>query len=254
MSNMAPSRLNLIERAVQIYKNQGLIHLLKSSPYGIRTLIKGNHSGPEEFYENRNKQSLRKGGYTDISANRIFLRSLLRNYVDEESSILEIGCNAGANLYCLQDTGYSKLNGIELNPNAIDLMEEEFPELYYNMNNIWIGRAQDMLGRLENNQFDTVYTMAVLQHIHNPEDLFSEIYRITGDILITIEAEKEVMKKRDVALSQFVFRDYNSIFTELGFTEIECMTEGSPDGDQKISKYEGNMKDLQDYTVRVFKK
>jgi SAM-dependent methyltransferase len=235
-------------------------HLLKKIPTGFSILFSGARSGNssteydsiEEGYQNRSKQSLRKGNYTKTNNTSILLRSLIDEYTgDKDVSVLEIGCNAGRNLICLYDSGYRNLSGVELNSAAIELMREEFPELEEDAN-ITVSRIQNIIGDFDDNQFDVVYTMAVLQHIdRDTEDLFSEMARITKDILIINEAESDAETFNS---AQFVFRDYHDIFSKQGMHELDHLVEGTSEANRKISNLDGDMTNHQNYTVRVFSK
>jgi pseudaminic acid biosynthesis-associated methylase len=91
------------------------------------------------------------------------------------SSVLEVGCNVANQLRSLQNSGYTNLFGIELQPYAV----ERAKELTKNIN-IVQGSAFDLPFR--DNYFDLVYTCGVLIHIA-PDDILKairEIYRVSG--------------------------------------------------------------------------
>jgi hypothetical protein len=46
-----------------------------------------------------------------------------------DARILEVGCNAGRNLAYLFDHGYTGVEGVEINPYAVDLLRSTFPQL-----------------------------------------------------------------------------------------------------------------------------
>lgn len=63
-------------------------------------------------------------------------------------------------------------------------------------------------------KFDLVFTMAVLEHIHNDSEwIFPEISKITKNYLITIEDEKTLS-------SRHFLRNYQNIFEKLGMKQI----------------------------------
>jgi len=49
--------------------------------------------------------------------------------VSPDSAVLELGCNAGANLERLRQLGYTDLAGLEINPTAVQELHEAFPSL-----------------------------------------------------------------------------------------------------------------------------
>ncbi len=73
---------------------------------------------------------------------------------------------------------------------------------------------ESIIKTFKDNEFDIVYTMAVLVHIHpDSEWTFYEIVRITGNLLLTIEDEFAVTQRHFA-------RKYKTIFEKLGMAEI----------------------------------
>lgn len=168
------------------------------------------------------------------AAGSIALVEIMNTYANKESSILEIGCNAGRNLNYLYTAGYANLCGIEISPKAIAKMEETYPDMaskirFYN------SPVEDIISRLKDNQFDVVFTMGVLMHLPYASDwIMSEIVRIASKFLITIESEHE---------KSFLHfhRDYGKIFEGLGMLQV------------REPEY-GKIKDMETYTCRIFRK
>ena len=122
----------------------------------------------------------------------------------EVESVLEIGCNCGRNLELLKDA--YELHGIELNPLAIDLMEQLYEDLFMQAN-ITIGDINEV-GLPE---VDLTFTMAVLEHI---KDL-SFLKRLKTKYFITMEDERG--KRR----WWYFKRNYKEIFEDLGYRQVE---------------------------------
>jgi SAM-dependent methyltransferase len=100
----------------------------------------------------------------------------------KDAHILEVGCNVGRNLAYLYDHGYTNLEGIEINPHAVQLLRQTFPQLAAVP--VRIGPAGEMLPDLKSDSFDLVYTMAVIEHIHPDESsVFDNMVRISPQIL-----------------------------------------------------------------------
>ncbi len=105
----------------------------------------------------------------------------------KDARILEVGCNVGRNIAYLYDNGYTKVEGVEINPHAVELLRETFPQL--SENEIHIGAAGETLQKFADDEFDLVYTMAVLEHIHPDESsVFDDMARI-GKHVLAIEPE-----------------------------------------------------------------
>lgn len=155
------------------------------------------------------------------------LLTVMECYGNKTDKILEIGCNVGRNLNSLYKEGFKNLNGIEINQEAIKIMRDYYPEMY-SASTIFESSVEDKIKEFQDDEFDVIFTMAVLMHIHkNSEWIFSEIVRITKKYLVIIEDEKGVARKNFP-------RNYKKIFESFGMRELEMF----------------NIKD--GYLVRVF--
>lgn len=167
----------------------------------------------------------------------IFLLSLITKHIDKESRILEIGCNVGRNLNELFCAGFDNLSGIEISKNAIATMGEAYPEMAKQIA-VHNGPVENLIQNFEDDSFDLVFTMAVLEHIHtDSEFVFPHMARITKRVLVTIEDEK--------GLSWRHFpRNYKKVFENLGMRQIEEVRLRAI----KVPGLNGN------FVARVFKK
>ncbi|MGP4077638.1 class I SAM-dependent methyltransferase [Halobacillus sp. K22] len=161
------------------------------------------------------------------------LADYVNKYMEKNGEVLEIGCNVGRNLNYLYEQGFHNLTGIEISEKAIDEMKKTYPSLIDN-STIINSPVENIIKTLPSNDYDLVFTMAVLEHIHpDSEWIFSDIARITGGYLITVEAEK--------AENWRLFpRNYKTIFEKIGLKQIkenDCRDMG-----------------LSNYTIRIFKK
>lgn len=138
-----------------------------------------------------------------------YLVSLIKQHVSNDASIIELGCNVGRNLNYLWQAGYSNLSGVEINEDAIRLMKESYPDMKAT---IYHGTIEERIKELQ--QYDLVFTMAVLEHVHKDSEwVFEEIARLAKRCLITIEDEKEVSERHFP-------RNYKKIFESFGFRQI----------------------------------
>ena len=111
----------------------------------------------------------------------------------KDARILEVGCNVGRNLAYLHDHGYHNLEGIEINPHAVDLLRTTYPQLADVP--VHLGPAEEVLPGLPD-EFDLVYTMAVLEHIHPDSAIvFEEIVRL-GRSVLSIEPPGRVSHRQ----------------------------------------------------------
>ena len=155
--------------------------------------------------------------------------------INENSSIMEIGCNCGKNLNYLYERRYQNLSGIEISPKAVALMRKEFPNLYYN-SSIFVNSLEGELKYIKSCSVDVIFSLAVLMHIHtNSEFIFKELVRITKKYIITLEDEK-----CSPAWSHYP-RNYKRVFEGLGMKQIKEVNVG-------------NVKGLVGHTLRVFRK
>ena len=175
------------------------------------------HKTKEELYEYWKKPwnggNLPKNYFEGIEKSK-FLLKFIKKYGTKESKIFEIGCNVGRNLNFLYNSNFKNLETVEISEDAVKLLKETFPEMA-NEIKIYNISIEDVINDFSNENFDIVFTMAVLEHIHDDSSwIFEEIVRITKKYLITIEDEK--------CLSWRHFpRNYKKIFEELGLKQIK---------------------------------
>jgi SAM-dependent methyltransferase len=163
-----------------------------------------------------------------------FLAELLTEHgTTPDAKILEVGCNVGRNLQVLWEHGFRLLTGIEINPAAIETMGREYPDMAAAAD-IQLGSAETVLPTMSTG-FDTVFTMAVLVHLHPDSDpvVHPNIARICNRLLVTIEAEEFVSERH-------FSRNYRHVFEPLGFRQVEQV----PCGPLDIG--------LETYVARVF--
>jgi SAM-dependent methyltransferase len=126
-----------------------------------------------------------------------------------DSRILEVGCNVGRNLAYLHDHGYRNVEGIEINPHAVAMLRESFPQLADNA--IHLGPAGEHLPGFADDSYDLVFTMAVIEHIHPDEAfIFDDFVRVSPRVL-------SIEPKRRHTHRQFP-HDVEQVFTSRGMT------------------------------------
>lgn len=164
-----------------------------------------------------------------------FLVEIVKRYAHPNARILEIGCNVGRNLNYLFLAGFKELSGIEISEKAVQLLKQSYPKMAGHAS-ICNKSVEESIRDFEDNEFDVVFTMAVLEHVHEDSEwIFSEIVRITRGFLITIEDE------RCVSWKHFP-RNYKAVFEFEGMKQVEEIN---------CSKVEGL---YSNFFARVFKK
>lgn len=104
-------------------------------------------------------------GITRMAMNEEFLSGLDRNI-----KILEVGSNTGNQLLALQEMGFSRLYGVELQPYAVEQSKKRTQHI-----NIIQGSAFDV--PFKDGFFDLVFTSGVLIHIA-PADIATALHEI----------------------------------------------------------------------------
>jgi SAM-dependent methyltransferase len=127
--------------------------------------------------------------------------------VDKHARILEIGCNAGPNLAALHERGFTNLEGVEINPDALNLLENTYPELPAALHNEPIEKFAQTMG-----DYDLVFTVAVLEHIHPDGDWMFKTIAENCRWLLTVEDEHGESPRHFP-------RNYREVFTKIGMVE-----------------------------------
>lgn len=138
----------------------------------------------------------------------------IKRHSNLNARILEIGCGVGRNLKSLLSAGFYRLEGIEINQEALRVLKTSYPDLAQKAK-LYNASIEEVIKTFQDGEFDVVFTMAVLEHIHKDNEwCFHEIARITKTLLITIEDE--------FTISPIHFpRNYKKIFQSLGLRQIE---------------------------------
>nr|WP_303650387.1 class I SAM-dependent methyltransferase [Halalkalicoccus sp. NIPERK01] len=151
------------------------------------------------------------------------LRRTLDRLPASDPSVLELGCSSGRHLAHLHEHGYRDLSGIEINDEAIDVMEETYPALAA-CGTFYLDTIEEVVTGFEDGRFDAVYSVETLQHIHpDNEWVFEELSRVTADLLVTVENEGSGDETVNYVNGEFplYYRDWEAVFSDLDFREVE---------------------------------
>lgn len=156
------------------------------------------------------------------------LVAILTHYCPPSAQILELGCGSGRHLEALRQAGFENLTGIDINDDAPEVLAEHYPVLAETVT-VQVGAVETRLPQIEADAFDVVFSVETLQHIPDEEtQVFSELPRITRDLVVTAENEgngptrgRDAYTCVDEGLPLY-YRDWKGIFTELGMAQLLC--------------------------------
>ena len=191
-----------------------LYHLIASSRiYKIIAYRPKSRDELHWFWRNPWDGSNRPHEYLEGKERSEFLVEIIKRYSQQDAKILEIGCGVGRNLHYLFCAGYKRLYGIEINEDSIRVLKENFSEME-NHAKIYNMPIEEKIMDFQNGEFDVVFTMAVLEHIHTDSEwVFPEMARITKNLLITIEDEHTYHWRHFP-------RNYKRVFEQFGMQQI----------------------------------
>lgn len=165
------------------------------------------------------------------------LRETIARHADADAEILELGCSSGRHLAHLYDHGYENVSGVEINADAFDVMDEQYPELAAG-GTFHHGAIEDVVPEFDEDAFDVVYSVETLQHLHpDAEWVFGELARVTETLLVTVENEGSAGDGGDgngtdgddgeAPAVNYIeddfplyYRDWHDIFTGVGLAEV----------------------------------
>ena len=136
------------------------------------------------------------------------LVGLIRRYASSDASVLEIGCNVGRNHHHLFEAGFTQLAGVDISEDAVGLLRRTYPAMAA-VARLHVRPVEEFLPSLVDDGFDVVFTMAVLERLHEDSaSVFVDIARVSKRLLVTVEDEREY------AWRQFP-RNYRKVFEGL---------------------------------------
>ena len=139
---------------------------------------------------------------------------------NKDISILEIGCNVGRNLDYLYKNGYANLSGVEISKYALIEFKERYKETHNNIS-LYNLSVENYYAKNNPPQVKMIFTMAVLEHIHNDSQwVFEKMAEQASRYLLTIEDEGSISWKHFP-------RNYKKVFEKCGMKQIdfECLSE-----------------------------
>jgi pseudaminic acid biosynthesis-associated methylase len=167
--------------------------------------------------EDMEKLTKKYYGVTRTKINDLFLGNLNRNY-----RILEVGCNIGNQLECLQKMGFTNLCGIDVSEYAVDYAKKHTTGL-----NIIHGNGLEI--PFKDGYFDIVFTSGVLIHINEKDllDVMKEIYRCSSRFIFGFEyfakerTEINYRGKDDLLWKDNFNKKYCDLFPEMKTVKLK---------------------------------
>ena len=185
-------------RAIQ----EGYINLICRNAYVY--VEEGDRNAYIEALKNIDRDFLKKKwrmNYFNISANQRFV-NLIKRQKEEHFSVLEIGCDMGANLLGIKNI-YPKCDimGLEINDKAVTIGK--------NMVNIQLGNIEAEEISFDQ-RFDYIIFGDVLEHLHNPQNVIEycrKILKKDGRILASIPNLMHITVMQQLLCGEFEYTD-----------------------------------------------
>ena len=140
---------------------------------------------------------------TGISVEDIF-KEIFGN-LDKDLSILELGCNIGTKLQILNNMGFKKLHGVEINQEAANLAQNNNPSFH-----IFNSSIEEFDS--EKNHFDIVFTSGVLIHVdpNNITQIIKKMVNLSKKYIFGFEYFDE-------NISEIKYRENNNVCWKMNY-------------------------------------
>ena len=149
--------------------------------------------------------------YLDMTWGTRIAINVITRYAKKDWTLTELGCNTGKVIWNLMQAGYKHIDGVEINPHAIDVGRKAFPEL--NKVKIVNASIEEVINDLP--EVDVIYSCGVYMHIPpDHEWVFPLIASKARRLLLTTENETET--------DFFKWgRNYREVFEPFGWKQVE---------------------------------
>ncbi|TVQ44504.1 MAG: class I SAM-dependent methyltransferase [Saprospirales bacterium] len=138
---------------------------------------------------------------------------LLKSINFEQKKVLEIGCGPGGNLIEISNLNPSKLIGVDISSEMVDLARRNLPE------NIKVLKTNGTKLAFQDKSFDVAFTATVLQHNTNEKkllELISEICRVSSERVFLFERIEKNVHGSELCLGRPISY-YSKIMNKNGF-------------------------------------
>lgn len=165
----------------------------------------------------------------DVKANfshNPYFEYIIKKHLDESynSKILDLACGHGLLIYCLKNSGYKNVTGIDISEEQIELAHEL---------GIHEAKCEEIdTFLLKNEKFDVIFLMDVLEHLEKDQTIkiLDYIYNSlnkNGKLIIHIPNAEGIFGMRIrygdfTHITAFTSRSIHQILSACRFTEINC--------------------------------
>lgn len=149
--------------------------------------------------------------------------------MDKNINVLEVGCGEGTGLCLFHEIGFNNLTGVEVSTERLRRAEVKIP------NNVMLKEIPlDSTLPFENQTFDLVISLGVIEHTISPGDFLAEIARvlksdgyavISSDCLTWNVMQALSLYKSDQPIDRALsLKSFNTLFKANGFIPIHFDT------------------------------
>lgn len=163
-----------------------------------------------EYYKKYWKRDLRDAIHNDLPVWDDTVLNDVTSFSKEviNGNILDAGCGEGDFIFhIVKFSKVKKIIGLDLSEKVIEVCAKKAKELNLNK------KTEFVIGSLEslpfkNNYFDSVFSLAVVEHILDVDKVFAEFSRVLkkGGYLVILTLDFNLLKK--IAISVFIFDKY----------------------------------------------
>ncbi|MEM9324849.1 MAG: class I SAM-dependent methyltransferase [Bacteroidota bacterium] len=194
----SPFDLNKFPKMGEFQDTQGHVHILRD---GLRSKIRPNWkrmlSSEKPLVNQEYLQELRSNGEIAVGKVAPIIQALGKSITN--STVLEIGCHAGATSYSIADAGAMQVVGTEFAGYKVEavktasedvegrlvevtddlrVMREKLGQMFDKTENVRFVDDDICRSALTPASFDLVFSWEVLEHLHDPEGAFLSISKL----------------------------------------------------------------------------
>lgn len=116
------------------------------------------------------------------------LNEIMARAESPDCEILDLGCNSGRNLNALFERGMRKLHGVDVQREAFDSMERNFPEMKAK-STLHIRSFQDFLPRIRDKRYEIIFSEAAVEFVPPSLPIVKHLARLARKAVILMVAE-----------------------------------------------------------------
>lgn len=207
----------LLEKHPQIYKVVRRVYIPLAMKYGsFKIYLRRNNLG--DLWAQREHDWLEEDWNSSDHPHRSFLVERIAAF-SPVSSVLEIGCGAGPNLYLLAKRfPDAEIRGIDISPMAVKMGNKKFSKQRALNIKLSVKRAEE-LDEFQDKSFDIVFTDATLIYVShgNINKVINKMIRIARKGLVLVERhdfEQRLNNMQGIFTGGLWVRDYVALLKQ----------------------------------------